>query len=51
MKKKAKQKHYFNDLIRITKKQKEYLRKIKGKYSMAGKLDEIINFYKNNEKH
>ncbi len=37
----------FTDRIRIDPKQKEWVRLNKGRYkTLAGKLDEIINFYK-----
>lgn len=36
----------FTKLIRIKKPQYEFIESIRGKYTRAGKLDEIINFYK-----
>ena len=42
----------FTDRIRIDPKQKEWVRQNKGKYkTLAGKLDEIINRYKNVHKN
>ena len=40
----------FKNKIRIKPAQLEWIRKHKGKYTLAGKLDEIINFYKVNKK-
>lgn len=37
----------FKNKIRIKPAQLEWIRQHKGKYTLAGKLDEIINFYKN----
>lgn len=37
----------FKDRIRIDPKQKEWINAHKGTYTLAGKLDEIINYYKN----
>jgi hypothetical protein len=39
----------FKDRIRIDPKQKEWINTHKGTYTLAGKLDEIINFYKQYE--
>lgn len=39
----------YTERIRVKTARLEYIRSIKGKKSMAGKLDEIIEFYK--EKH
>jgi hypothetical protein len=39
-------KRAFTDTIKLRPAQKEYLRSIQGEYSLAGKLDQIINFYK-----
>lgn len=36
----------FGKKIRIKPKQLEWIRQHKGRYTLAGKLDEIINFYK-----
>lgn len=36
----------FTKQIRIKEKSLSWLRKNKGQYTMAGKLDEIINIYK-----
>lgn len=36
----------FKLLIRIDPKQLKWIREIKGKYTLAGKLDQIINHYK-----
>jgi len=38
----------YTDLVRIRKKNKEYLVKTKAKKSLAGRLDEIINEYVRN---
>ncbi len=40
----------FKSLIRIDRKQKEYIRNLKGNYTLAGKLDEIINLHKKRSK-
>ncbi len=40
-------KRAFTKVIKIRPNQKEYIKLIKGRYSEAGKLDEIINFYRN----
>ncbi len=40
----------FKVLIRIDPKQREFLRLIRGSYTFAGKLDEIINHYKKCQK-
>ncbi len=38
----------FRSIIRIDPKQLEWIKENKGKYkTLAGKLDEIINFYRN----
>lgn len=37
----------FGKKVRIKPAQLDWLRKNKGKYTLAGKLDEIINDYKN----
>jgi hypothetical protein len=36
----------FKKQIRIDPEQYEYIEAIKGRYTRAGKLDEIINYYK-----
>jgi hypothetical protein len=38
----------FQKKIRIKPEQLEWIRTHKGRYTLAGKLDEIINFYKAN---
>lgn len=40
----------FKQKIRIKPLQLEYIRSVKEKYTLAGKLDEIINFYKHHAK-
>lgn len=39
----------FVKIIRITKEHYEFIKRIKSKKSNAGRLEEIINFYKNNK--
>ena len=48
MEEKKQRKSVFNKIIRIREKQLKWLNENRGSYSMAGKLDEIINFYKIN---
>jgi hypothetical protein len=40
----------FKKKIRIKPEQLEYIRSVKGDYTLAGRLDEIINFYKKRKK-
>ena len=40
----------FDKLVRIRGETLEKVRKIKGKKSMAGKIEEILQFYLNNKK-
>lgn len=40
----------FTERVRIRKNQLDYIDKIRGNYTKAGKLDEIINFYKKHNK-
>ncbi len=35
-------------ILNLRKCQYEYIEQVRGKYSRTGKLDEIINFYKQN---
>jgi hypothetical protein len=37
----------FTKVISIRPEQKEYIKSTKGRYSEAGRLDEMINFYRN----
>lgn len=37
----------FKRRIRITEENLEYIRRVKGKYTLAGMLDKIINDYRN----
>lgn len=48
MKKEKKEKYTFDRLIRIRKRQLEWLRKSKNTKTMAGFLDIIINYYRSN---
>lgn len=38
----------FVKIIRINKEHYEFIKRMKSKKSSAGRLEEIINFYKNN---
>lgn len=40
----------FTERIRLRKNQLDYIDSIRGNYSKAGKLDEIINYYKKHNK-
>lgn len=42
-------KRAFTKVIKIRPSQKEYIKSIKGRYSEAGQLDVIINFYRKYE--
>lgn len=41
----------FNKKVRIKSAQLEWIRKVKGRYTLAGKLDEIINFFRHHNDH
>lgn len=50
MKNKNYKKTRFKSLIRIAPKQLEYIRDIRAGYTLAGRLDEMINFYRKHKK-